>query len=301
MLLGIIADVSLGAQTAPVPSPRDTVVAMSPVITQRVQAARTLLEQGEGDEARALLDSLVRTTPAGSLELAEVLYWRATLAERAADAERDWRRLVVEVPLSPRTSEVLLRLGDLEMLRQRPVQARNHFERVVREFPGTPQRVRAILWLARSHIEQREFPSGCRVFAALDRGAVPDGELQLQAEELRRQCASVKTDSVASLVPAAPAVAPKPATNAATSSPPSKASAASDARYSVQVGAYETEREAREMVDRMKGRGFEARVDGTERPYRVRIGRFTVRTDATKLMAQVKRIGIDAFVAELPR
>lgn len=281
LVAGVLVTGSLHAQPV-----RDSLAVM-----QRVQAARALLEAGEGETARTVLDSLVRSTPAGSLERGEALYWRAALAERAADAERDWRQMVVEIPLSPRTPDVLLRLGDLEMLRQRPAQARGHFERVVREFPGTVQRMRAALWLARSHVEQRQLVLGCRAFAALRREEIPEGELQLQAEDLRRQCAAVSIDSTA------PVTAAMPTT---TSAPPST-TAVPAGRYAVQVGAFETAQEARDMVARMGRRGFEARVDGEQRPFRVRIGRFAVRSEATKVLTQVKAAGIEAFIAELPR
>jgi cell division septation protein DedD len=281
---------------------------VAPAVMQRVTAARALLEQGEGEGARAVLDSLVRVTPVGSMERAEALYWRATLAERVADAERDWRRVVVEIPLSPRTPDVLLRLGDLEMLRQRPVQARGHFERVVREFPGTPQRVRAALWLARSYVEQRELVNGCRAFAALDRVEIPPGELQLQADELRRQCASVPIDSVAVGIDSTrkgslTATNATNSTGAATSSarPSTTTAAVPVGRYAVQVGAFQTVQEARDAVNRLTGRGFEARIDGEQQPFRVRIGRFATRAEAAKVLAQVKATVKDAFVAELPQ
>ena len=293
---------ALSVGTVHAQSVRDSVAVTSPAVTspavtQAVAEARVRLERGEGEEARALLDSLVQTTAAGSLDLAEVLYWRATLAERAADAERDWRRVVVEVPLSPRTPDVLLRLGDLEMLRQRPSQARRYFERVVREFPGTPQRVRAVLWLARSHVEARDVPTGCRTFATLGGGDIPEGELQLQANELRRQCAAVLLDSATS----APSTAPSKDTASGSAREKSVGGAKDAGRYSVQVGAFETEQEARQMVARMAKREFEARIDGVTKPFRVRIGRYAVRSDAVAVQRRVKAMGIDAFVAELPR
>lgn len=299
LVAGAVTSGALEAQAAP-----DSLVAsVSPALIARVNAARIQLEQGDGETARGILDSLVRATPPASLDRAEALFWRATLAERVADAERDWRRVVVEMPLSPRTPDVLLRLGDLDMLRQRPVQARSHFERVMREFPGTPQRIRATLWLARSHVEQRDLVSGCRAFAALNRGEIPDGELQLQADELRRQCASVPIDSVAPEASAVAKPAPVVPASSTSASPSASTSTAmsTGGRFAVQVGAFETVQEARDMVARMNRRGFEARVDGEQRPFRVRVGRFATRSEAAKLLAQVKAAGVDAFIAELSR
>jgi len=95
----------------------------------------------------------VSATPLASFDLAEALYWRAVLAERISEAERDWKRLVIEAPLSLRTPDALLRLGELDMLRGHPSDARPYFERVVREFPDSTRIARGTIWLVRSYFD----------------------------------------------------------------------------------------------------------------------------------------------------
>jgi TolA-binding protein len=129
--------------------------APSPPVLRVVARARGLIENGAGADARTLLDSLVGTLAPASNDLAEALYWRATLAERASDAERDWKRLTIEAPLSPRAADALVRLGEFELLRERPATARPYFDRVVRDFANTAQlqrRTQDGRWLCRAGV-----------------------------------------------------------------------------------------------------------------------------------------------------
>ena len=79
--------------------------------------AQVLVSAGEGKEGRAVVDSLLARIPASSLRYAEGLFWRATLAGNALDAERDYRRIAVEYVLSPRVPSALTRLAQLELAR----------------------------------------------------------------------------------------------------------------------------------------------------------------------------------------
>lgn len=278
---------------------------VSAALVREIARARGLLERGEGAEARAVLDSLVSATPLASFDLAEALYWRAVLAERISEAERDWKRLVIEAPLSPRTPDALLRLGELDMLRGHPSDARPYFERVVREFPDSTRIARGTIWLVRSYFDERDLPRGCQVLNALSAAQVPEGELRLQADELRRRCTSVvagATAPVAIPAPVSPASASsalptvaESAGNAATTPPATKASG----RFSVQLAAFATRREADASVSALKRRGIDARVDGSSKPFRVRVGRFATRAEATAALAKLKKQGQTGFVAEI--
>jgi cell division septation protein DedD len=265
-------------------------------VVREVGRARAMVEAGAGADARALLDSLVRQQQPGSNDLAEALYWRATLAERATDAERDWKRLIIESPLSPRTADALVRLGEFEMLRGRPGTARPYFDRVVKDFPDTPQRAKSTLWVVRGWFDERNTEQACQVLGAMPVSKVPDGELRLQYDELGRRCANAPKS-------AAPAdkATDKPATKP-TEPTAEKTTALTNtdgARYSVQLAAYDTRSEAEASVKRLKGRGIEARIDGESKPFRVRVGRYKTRADATAALAKLKKAGQTGFVAEL--
>lgn len=297
--------------------------AVSPALSREVARARGLIERGDGAEARTVLDSLVSAAPLASLDLAEALYWRAVLAERISEAERDWKRLVIEAPLSPRTPDALLRLGELDMLRGHPADARPYFERVVREFPDSTRIARGTIWLVRSYFDERDLPRGCQTLNTLPPAQVPEGELRLQADELRRRCTSVVT-SAGATGSAANTAAPPAATNAAantatntappatppaappaapaestTNKAPAKAAAKESGRFSVQLAAYATRKEADASVAGLKRRGIDARVDGNSKPFRVRVGRYETRAEATAALAKLKKQGQTGFVAEI--
>ena len=72
--------------------------------------------------------------------------------------------------------------------------------------------------------------------------------------------------------------------------------------WSVQVAALGTRAEADALVTRLKARGYEARVDGTVAPFRVRFGRYPSASAAAAAMNGYKtRERADAFVVEVPR
>ncbi len=166
---------------------------VSTAVASSVDRARGMMDAGSGDAARALLDSLVARSAPRSDDMAESLYWRAVLSESTADAERDWKRLIFEVPLSARAPNALLRLGELDILRGRPSGARAHFERIVRDFPEDAARPKAELWIARSYFEERDIANACTVVRNLQTTGVPEGELRLQLGELQGRCRTAGT------------------------------------------------------------------------------------------------------------
>jgi cell division septation protein DedD len=180
--IALFATTSLSAQSRVTPA--------TSVIVNRV---RLMADNGEGEKARALLDSLIAAAPRESLDAAEGLYWRASLSEQSAGAERDWKQIVVSVPNSPHAPEALLRLSELDMMRNNPAVARQHAQRVLLDYPEAPERLRALLVLAQSYFGERDAPRGCGVLSAL-RSAAPLGavELRMQADELQQRCRGVR-------------------------------------------------------------------------------------------------------------
>lgn len=316
------------AQSAPRSEGGLSTNGVSPGVAARVEAARVLVEQGEGEEARALLDSLARVVPARSPDLAEVLYWRGALAERLAEAERDWRRAIRDVPTAPRTPDLLIRIGELEMVRQQPTQAQPHFERVLREYPDHAQRPRVLVWLAMTQVEQQDLPGACRTVASMDSLGLVTQASEIEGvaaiDSVRRRCPAVDAgpatvpgaSSTSVMSPTAAHAGSMAATVTDATSPPAALpaalpaappSASSDSvissagRFSVQVGAYETLQEANDQIAVMKRYGFEARIDGDVPLFRVRVGRFATRREAVALFNRIRTTGITAFVTELSR
>ena len=262
---------------------------VTPAVERTTARARAMVDGGDGATARTLLDSLVEAAPMGTIDRAEALYWRAVLAERIGDAERDWKRLVIDVPLSPRAPDALVRLGELDMLRGHPADARVYFTRVLRDYPSGVYRAKGLLWLTRSYFEERNVAGGCRALDSLRGVEIPEGELRLQSDELQRRCTSAMATSALG-VAEKPVAAGKPA--------PSLKSPAGSGRYSVQLAAYDTRAEANDAVQRFQRRDINTRIDGEQKPFRVRVGYYASRVAAIKALGRLKKLGVNGFVVE---
>lgn len=293
--------------------------------------AVTLVNDGDGAAGRALLDSMVNAARAGSLELAEALYWRATVAASAAEAEQDYRRVILDHPLSPRVPDALLRLAQLELARGDRENALRRLQRLDIEYPGYPARARTSYWLARAYLDQNDIARGCAaVTEARGRTAPNDVELRNQIDFLALRCPVPVPPAVAGSQPAAPppgetASTSPPTTPAPAAQPPAPPEAVADppppvierppaaeaaprqpppaaapsSYWSVQVAAFGNRTQASALADRLRGRGYQARVDGTAAPYRVRIGQYPGRAAATAALQEIKARGMDGFVVQV--
>ena len=305
--------------------------------------AQRLVNEGDAVAGRKLVDSLFAATRPGSAQHAEALYWRAALAATAAEAERDYRRLTVEYPLSPRAEDALLTLAQLELTRREYPQAIRHLERLVQEHSRGASIPRAHFWLGRVHLEQGNLPRACASLASA-RAATPQSNVELhnQIDFHSQRCLGV--DVAASIADAAPPSPASPASAAAattqattaqppatqppatqpgitqattppaaqttaqppaaqpptTGTPPASGSSASAPQFTVQVAALNTRAQAEELRDKLRSRGYDARVVGAGQLFRVRIGRYPSRSAATAVAGELRQKGIsrDAWVAE---
>ena len=337
------------------------------------RSAQRLVMGGNGADGRALVDSLLGAARPGSADYAEALYWHAALAETAADAERGYLRLSIEYPLSPRTEDALIRLGQLELTRGNRQIALRRFERATSEFPDGPQRARTEMMIARIYIDGRQWAPGC---AAVEQGQLAVGtqdvELRNQLTYLSRQCASAGITSAAGPAdasggmlagptadstpqpvrsptrvaardsartvtdsrpsrpsrptrPADTARAPSVASGVSTAAPPravatppravatpprppaasaaapasTRAAARSTPRapgFSVQVAAFDRTEPARDLAEKLRKEGWDARIDADAEWQRVRVGYFATRAEATALAKQLMETGVNGFV-----
>ncbi|HKS05185.1 MAG TPA: SPOR domain-containing protein [Gemmatimonadaceae bacterium] len=260
-----------------------------------LKRAQQLATTGETGAARALADTLVRMTAEGSDARAEALFLRASLAGDVAAAETDYRMIMVEYRLSPRAADATLRLGQAEYARGDRAAARRHLERLLLEHPGTPAAADAWYWLGRARADDGDVAGGC---AALDTARVllppDDVERRNRVTFAAQRCRNL-----------GPPPATTPTTQQAPVQPPSTqpqrgTTAASAPRWSAQVAAYRTRREAENRVNALKTRGYEARVDSLAL-FHVRVGAFEKKADADALVARLKSQRIDAFVVEAIR
>ncbi len=273
--------------------------------------AQALVSGGEGKEGRAVVDSALGRIPPGGPRYAEGLFWRATLASNALDAERDYRRIAVEYVLSPRVPVALTRLAQLELARGDRALARQHLERLLHEYPPQAERANAWYWLGRIAFESGDASRGC---AALDSARA----LSSQAEiELANQIASEsrRCTAVANTAPAAPPNVPasnsrvepvvaSPQYAGRVNSRPATRRAerpATSGRLTIQVGAYPSRTSAEKERQRLIARGFPARVVPAGRYYRVRVGRYPTRTAATAMVTKLKAAHNDAIIVDAER
>ena len=143
------------------------------------------------------MDSLLRAAPEGTPAYGDALFWRGALAETAADAERDYRRVIVEYPLSPYSDDALLSLAELEQARGDRAAAFQHLQRFVREHPASPARARAGLAAARLAFEQHDNERGCAMIAdARASAGSADVELRNQIEYYGGHCPTATATAV---------------------------------------------------------------------------------------------------------
>ena len=302
--LAIVAVSRAGAQIVPParPSSADSVFSR----------ARQLVVNGNGAAGRLLIDSVVAGTDPETPIYAEALYWRAALAATSADAEQDYRRVVVEYPQSARAGDALYQLAQLEIARGDRVAATTHLDRFLLDNPTSTDRGRAGLMLVRLSFEQGDLQHGCNVLRrALTDVPAAEVELHNQLDYYSPRCVNVDSTRAA---PTSAAGASSPRDSArsdstrrntagsdSTKRASSTAAHASGGRYTLQVAAYSTQSQADGLAKRLKARGLDVRVVGTASPFRVRIGRYATRAAATTAARELKARNIETRITEIGR
>lgn len=282
-----------------------------------IQRARKLGADGREAEGRRLIDSLLRVTPPEGNLYGDALYARASLATTAVDAERDYRRLLIEAPLAARAEDALLQLAQLLQARGDRRGASDHLQRFMLMYSSSPARPRVALSLVRLLFDQgpQQQARACEALR-MGREAIPPESLELrnQLEFYAPRCAMMvveappvplSVDSTATTTtpptsrPQPPSVPPDTMRRRARPAdpPPRPAGAPTTSSfYSVQIAAYNSREPAANLASLLRERDIEARVDGTSAPFRVRIGKYTTRADAVKAAATLKSQGHNGFI-----
>jgi hypothetical protein len=263
--------------------------------------ARQLVVNGQGAAGRLLIDSVLAASPSDSPVYGDALYWRGALAVTSKDAERDYRRLIVEYPLSPHVGDALLQLAQLETARGDRGSAITHLQRYLSDVPSSDDRARAGLLLVRLLFDQNDLPRACTTLrATLGDVSVQSVELRNQLAYYRPRCAAADAGPGGATPPAAPATEVDSAPTAAPSAKPSpKRESAKSGRYTLQVAAYTNRRDADALVKRLVARKLDARVDASAKTFRVRIGRYATRAAAVSAQRELKAKKITAFITEI--
>jgi hypothetical protein len=258
--------------------------------------ARQLVANGNGAAGRGLVDSMVAAAMPGTPGYAEALYWRANLAVIGSESEADYRRIVVEYPASPRAADALLKLADLEMARGDRAAAIVHLQRFMMENPNHPDRARSGLALVRLAFETNDAPRACLALGRLLQEVPAENiELRNQLTYYSPRCLSVDTTRATVITRADSGTAKRDTTRrvAATPKPAAKT------RYTVQVCACATRTLAERYLAQLQLAGFDARLVGTAKPFRVRVGQYDTRAAANAAAAKVKAHKFAASVTVL--
>jgi cell division septation protein DedD len=303
-VLALVAAVVSAASTA---RAQDSAAAVDTVL----QRAEAMVDAGRAPAGRALVDSALAARTPGTESYAEALYARASLAATADDAERDYLRLTVEYTLSPRSSDALLRLAQLELARGDRTQAATHLTRLAEDHPAALNSPRTNLSVARAYQELGDQPHACAALSAAQHSVVPaDIELRNQIDYAARACPAVPdttTKAVAATPPPGPPtpaatkpiVAPTPAPTPPPAAPPPPPPASTrGAAFTIQVAAYATQPPATALAAKLVARGVPARVSGTSAPFRVRIGRYPTHAAAESAAADLKTKQITGFITD---
>lgn len=268
--------------------------------------AQEMATTGQHVAARRLVDSLL--AGAQGERYAEALFWRGAFAATPADAERSFRQLLIEAPLSDRAEEAMLQLARLELSRGNRRAATDHLYRYMLSYgPGAarPTRPRIGVWLARLLFEQGDQPAkACDAVRMAREATAEEGiELRNQLEQYTVHCAHVQAAAPApdTSRPAADtgtirAPADSGRRPARQRPAPAPSAAQGQSVFSVQVAAYDSREAATRLAELLVSRGIDARVDGTQRPYRVRVGRYATRAEAARMQQALRGQGHNGFV-----
>jgi hypothetical protein len=245
---------------------------LPPAADSLIARAARLAADKDSSGARKLLDSLA-SQGSSQLVRAEAAYQLSHLASSAAEREAILSALVIDYPFSPRLPDALLGLGTLELARNDRDRAVLHLSRYLAASARPDSgRVPASLALGRLLLERGDLPRGCAALL-IGRSELPEAALELrtQFEFSIARCQGVDTTTKVEKTTAAD-TAPAPRRTGA---------------FTVQVAAYDTKSAAQRLVTTLRGQGFDARVVGTTKPFRVRVGRFATRAEAEEASRRV--------------
>ncbi len=156
-----------------------------------VARVQRLVNAGDRAAARALADSILQGASEGTPGYAEALYARAFASSSAVEAERDYLRVSVEYPFSPRAADATMMVAQLKLARSDRVGARRNFERLVREHPDGALTAKAAFWAGRLAVEDGDLARGCQSLGtSRARVSSDDVELANQIEYYSQRCSA---------------------------------------------------------------------------------------------------------------
>jgi cell division protein FtsN len=309
---GILAG-AFASCTATMAVAQTTVRPTDPVFVR----AQALVSDGNGVAGRALIDSVLAATQPSARLYPEALFWRATLASNAADAESDYKHLVVDYPLAPQAEDALLRLAQLELARGDRDGALTHLQRIPRDYPRSKSLARASYWTARVLFEKNDIPNACAANAnALSRAATDEIELRNQIQYQGQRCPSPRASVASAKPPTVDATTPPPIPPVAATASSTPTTAGSSAAKDVKPVDTVPAKAASPALPPSPASGAKTKVPSTSAPvlpkipivpktvttsspgsmYSVQVAAYNHKPDASKLAASLVKRGYAARV-----
>jgi cell division septation protein DedD len=270
--------------------------------------AEQMVRDGRGEAGRALVDSVLAKTRPGSPQHGQALYWRASLAADAAEAERGYRRVILEYPATAWAGDALVNLAQLEMARGDQEQALMHLHRFEREYSSHEARARASLWLARLYFDRKNERRACASLATARVAASPDDiELRNQIDYHGQRCIGVDTATTPPRQATTVAVAESNA-QATTPTPPvlpgpgsTPTAAPSPAPAPASKASAQSESPPRDPQPEAPSTDSAHGVPATVGGYTVQVAAYDSRAAAEALIAKLKARGHTARLATTAR
>lgn len=249
---------------------------------------------GQTAAARAIVDSLMNAARPDDSIFPSLLFARATLAVSALDAGLDYQRIINELPSAELRKESLLRIAQRALITGEAAKALDYLGTRSREYADDASLAEANYWKARVLLDSHDVKGACDALGEAKAQARSSAGITLS------DIAALSTLSCAALPAAVIRVADSSSVKAVTPPPKVKTETGSVSRvFAVQVSAFDRRAVADQFVERLRKKGLDAHVDGTVRPFRVRIGRYATFAEAAKNMRELKGRGISGFVAEM--
>lgn len=281
VLLFTVASLIASAQSPSTPAAR----------AKSLAEAWRLADLGKTAEARATLDSLIKSAAPDAPDVAELLFARATFAASVLDAGFDYQRIIDDLRSPARKKESLLRVAQRALISGETAKALDYLETRAREYPDDSSLAVTDYWKARALLELHDVTGACEALREArmrDRDSPAAVVADIEAQSLV-SCGRAPTV----------AVEPQPVGVVATTATIKPATGAAYRAFAVQVSAFGNRSDAEAMSERLRKKGLDAHVDGTGPLFRVRIGHFSSSADAAKELRALKARGISGFVAEM--
>jgi cell division septation protein DedD len=279
--------------------------------------ALRLAQDGHIDSARATLKRLLESTAPTDSLYPGVLYSSALVAPTAEEVRPLLQRVVVEYPVSTWAEPALIALAQLDYANGDPAGAARTLEKFRVDHATSNLYAVAAVWGARANLEANDTKAACEWVAAGLPRAGSDANARAELTALGRKCTAPavqqastapastvavpppdrKIETAVAAAPSPPIAAPRQPASAPPPAAPVTASAERPAAYTVQIVAANSQEVADEILARARSAGFKGVVVKDGGYFKVRLGEYSNRADASTAAARIKaKLGGSPFV-----